>query len=176
MHLPTYVPGSQRRLLGSEGCCQGCSQQEVWCMHAHAYRVPGHDASQVGADGVEAVLLDLGVLVHDEVGCVTLQGTSSAFKLRLFACACGLSDRAGHQVLGWRKRSLSKSVLPSHNGGLGRVTSLCGASLMDTAAQLGQLCPRQPCRTARQRARTGATAHTVTQKQTERRSAELLLD
>ena len=46
-------------------------------MHVQTYRVPGHDASQVGADSVEAVLLDLAVLVHDEVGCVTLQDTGS---------------------------------------------------------------------------------------------------
>ena len=50
-------------------------------MHVHAYRVPRHHASQVGADGVEAVLLNLAVLVHDEVGCVALQCTGSVFQL-----------------------------------------------------------------------------------------------
>ena len=55
-------------------------------MHVCAYGVPGHDASQVGADGVEAVLLDLAVLVHDQVGRIALQGTGTAFE----ACADGL--------------------------------------------------------------------------------------
>ena len=52
-------------------------------MHVHAYRVPGHDASQVCADGVEAILFDLAVLIYNEVGCVTLQGTGSVFSRQI---------------------------------------------------------------------------------------------
>lgn len=35
--------------------------------------VPGDDATQVGAHGVEAVVLDALVLLHDQVGGVTLE-------------------------------------------------------------------------------------------------------
>ena len=123
-------------------------------MHVQAYRVPGHDASQVGADGVEAILLNLAVLVHDEVGCVTLQGRDSMFKKSLVACAQGLSDRAAlctRSRAGEQKHHAAVLRKTRHPAGQDRETP---TSLTELPRTILEICVTKLC--------TGAIAHAVT--------------
>ena len=126
-------------------------------MPVHAYRVPGHHASQVGADGVEAVLLNLAVLVHDEVGCITLHGTGSVFRI---CCLRVLVIWMTELCTKCSQLDGKEFVLPKSQPG--RVPSLFRAKTYGHICTAWRAVPTQPCRTARQELHTGAS---VTQKQ-----------
>lgn len=67
------MPDARRLTLGAP---------RPWLQRKKTHRVPRHDAAQVRADGVDAVVLDLAVAGHDQVGGVALFFVSRCQKER----------------------------------------------------------------------------------------------